>query len=66
MKNLKGAKGAELLTVKELAAEWRQHPMTIYKKVAAGEIPAIRLGGRSSALRIPRDQLDARMASPRW
>jgi len=47
----------EFLTVDELAAEWRQHRATIYRKVAAGEIPAIRLGGGSAALRIPRSEL---------
>jgi excisionase family DNA binding protein len=47
----------ELMTVKELAAEWRQHPMTIYRKIQAGEIHAIRLGDDRSALRIPRASL---------
>lgn len=48
----------EFLTVKELAAEWRQHPATIYRKIAAGEISAVRLGDESSALRIPRGELE--------
>ncbi|MEK6275990.1 MAG: helix-turn-helix domain-containing protein [Actinomycetota bacterium] len=42
----------------ELAREWRQHRGTIYRKVAAGEIPSIRLGGESAALRIPRSALE--------
>lgn len=45
------------MTVGELAAEWRQHRATIYKKIADGEIPAIRLGGETAALRIPRSAL---------
>lgn len=45
------------MTVKELAALWRQHPVTIYRKIQAGEIPAVRLGDGHSALRIPRAQL---------
>ncbi len=49
---------SELLTVRELAREWKQHPATIYRKVAAGEIPAVRLGGGTSALRIPRAALE--------
>ena len=48
----------EFLTVSELAREWRQHPGTIYRKVAAGEIPSVRLGGETAALRIPRSALE--------
>src|SRR4029453_9381615 len=55
-------KREEFLTVEEVAAEWRQHPATIYRKVAAGEIPAVRLGDGLSALRIPRRELEARLA----
>lgn len=49
----------EFLTVDEVASEWRQHRATIYRKVAAGEIPSVRLGGESAALRIPRSALEA-------
>jgi excisionase family DNA binding protein len=52
-----------LLTVKELAVEWRQHPATIYRKIAAGEIPAVRLGEGLSALRIPRAELERSLRS---
>ena len=54
----------ELMTVKELAALWRQHPATIYRKVAAGEVPAVRLGDGHGALRIPRSQVEALLAGP--
>jgi excisionase family DNA binding protein len=45
-------------TVAEAAAELRLHPVTVYRKVAAGELPWIRTGGRGSAVRIPADYLD--------
>jgi excisionase family DNA binding protein len=51
----------ELITPKELAFEWRQHVATIYRKIEKGEIPAIRLGAGTSALRIPRAELEARL-----
>jgi predicted DNA-binding transcriptional regulator AlpA len=47
------------LHVKQLAAEWEQHPATIYRKVAAGQIPgAFRLGGPGSAIRIDAAELE--------
>jgi excisionase family DNA binding protein len=49
------------MTVKELAAEWRQHPATVYRKIASGTIPSVRLGNGTSALRIPRAELEARL-----
>jgi excisionase family DNA binding protein len=51
----------ELITAKELAFEWRQHVATIYRKIERGEIPAIRLGTGTSAVRIPRAELEARL-----
>jgi excisionase family DNA binding protein len=48
----------ELLTVQELAREWKQHPSTVYKKISHGTIPAIRLGDEASAVRIPRAALE--------
>jgi excisionase family DNA binding protein len=52
---------SELLTVKELAREWRQHPASIYRKISDGTIPSVRLGDGTSALRIPRAELDAQI-----
>ena len=56
---------AKYLTVAELAAEWRQHPASIYRKVQAGVLPAVRLGGPHAAIRIPVDELEARLHQPR-
>jgi excisionase family DNA binding protein len=53
--------GPELITPKELADEWHQHAATIYRKIEKGEIPAIRLGAGTSALRIPRAEPEARL-----
>ena len=50
--------GAKDLHVKELAAEWRQHPATIYRKVHSGAIPSVRLGAGRAAIRIPVDELE--------
>jgi excisionase family DNA binding protein len=52
------AKKEELLTVRELAREWRQSESTIYRKVEQGLIPSVRLGNGTSALRIPRAELE--------
>ena len=46
------------MTVKELAAELRQHPYTVYRKIQAGKIPAVRLGDGRSSLRIRRDEVE--------
>jgi excisionase family DNA binding protein len=54
-------KSEKLLTVKELAREWRQHPASIYRKIHDGSIPSVRLGDGMSALRIPRAELDAQI-----
>jgi len=45
------------LTVKEYAAEVRQHPKTIYRRIAAGQIAARREGG-SIRLKPPADDED--------
>lgn len=52
---------SELMTVAELAREWRQHPASIYRKISDGTIPSVRLGDGTSALRIPRAELDAQI-----
>jgi excisionase family DNA binding protein len=48
----------ELMTVKEVAKLWRQRRETVYKKIAAGELRAVRLGDGTAALRIPRSELE--------
>ena len=46
-----------LMRVQEVAEELGQHPASIYRKVHAGELPAVRLGEGRAAIRIPRDEL---------
>ena len=41
------------LTVAEAAALWRVSVPTIYRHVAAGRVPHIRVGGRDGPIRIP-------------
>jgi excisionase family DNA binding protein len=48
-----------LMSVKEVAHVLGQHPDTIYRKVQAGELPAVRLGHGRAALRIPRAEFEA-------
>jgi excisionase family DNA binding protein len=48
-----------LLTVPEVAERLRVSRPTVYRRIRAGEIPAIRVGNTSGALRVPADELDA-------
>lgn len=52
-------------TIKEVAAELGQHPETVRRKVQRGEIPAVRLGGPRSAIRIDPLQLSDWLYGPR-
>ena len=48
----------ELLSVEEVANRLGQSRQTIYRKIAAGELPAVRLGlGPHAPLRVPADEL---------
>jgi excisionase family DNA binding protein len=47
-----------LMRVKEVAQELGQHEATVYRKVHDGTLPAVRLGGGRSALRIRRSDLE--------
>ena len=49
---------SEFLTVSEVARRLRVHEATIYRRVSAGEIPALRLG-EHGPLRIPADEFEA-------
>ncbi len=52
--------GHRLLTVAEVAERLGLSPMSVYRRVWAGEIPALKLGStRRAALRIQEDELDA-------
>ena len=48
-----------LLTPAEVARRLRQDRATIYRKIRAGVLPAVRLNDGRGALRIPADELAA-------
>jgi excisionase family DNA binding protein len=48
----------ELMTVGEVAEEWRQSREAVYRKVRAGRIPSVRLGDERADIRIPRAELE--------
>jgi excisionase family DNA binding protein len=50
---------SELLSVKEVAARLRLHPMTVRRKIESGELPAFQLGGPGTSVRISAGELDA-------
>ena len=47
------------LTVKETARRLDLHEITVRRKIRAGEIPALQLGGRGCALRVLEDELSS-------
>ena len=49
----------EYLTVAQASAELGVSPKTIRRKIDAGRLPAVRLGGAGAAIRISRRALDA-------
>jgi excisionase family DNA binding protein len=49
----------EWLTVADVAAELACSEPTVRRRIRDGEIPAVRLGGRGSGVRIPRAGLEA-------
>jgi len=48
----------KLLTVDQVAERLGQSKWSVYRKVAAGTIPAVRLGGGRSALRVREAELE--------
>lgn len=46
------------MRVRDVAEELDQHVATIYRKIATGELRAIRLGSGRAAIRIPRSALE--------
>ncbi|CAN5319977.1 hypothetical protein BH18ACT12_BH18ACT12_23700 [soil metagenome] len=54
----------KLLKVREVAQRLRISPWTVYRRIAAGEIPAIKLGtGKRAPLRIAEGELDQWLTS---
>ncbi len=53
-----GEQAQKMLTVNQVAARIGQSKWSVYRKVAAGEIPAIRLGAGRSALRVREVELE--------
>ena len=49
----------EYLTVAEVAAELACSEPTVRRRIRAGELPAVQLGGQGSGVRIPRAGLEA-------
>jgi excisionase family DNA binding protein len=49
---------AELKTVAEVSRRLRLSPDTVRRKIAAGELRAVRIGGEHGPLRIPADAVD--------
>jgi excisionase family DNA binding protein len=50
---------SEYLTIQEVAEELRCSEPTVRRRIRAGEIPAVQLGGPGSPVRIPRAGLTA-------
>ncbi len=51
----------EFLTVAEVAARLRCSPVTVYRRIHDGSIPAVRIGNDVGLLRIPARELEARL-----
>jgi excisionase family DNA binding protein len=49
-------------TVRQVAAIYQLHPQVVYRAIARGDIPVIRIG---RALRIPRRVIDEELLPPR-
>ena len=55
----------ELMRVDEVARVLQQHPGTVYRKFAAGQLPAVRLGAGRSAIRVSKAELERWLVSRR-
>jgi excisionase family DNA binding protein len=49
-----------LLTVDETAADWRVNRSTVWRKIRSGELPVVRIGGRTLVRRVDADAFIAR------
>jgi excisionase family DNA binding protein len=48
----------QLLTVREVADRLKLSEKSVRRRIASGELPAVRLGGRGSQLRVDERELD--------
>lgn len=53
-----------LMAVKEVARAIDQHPATVYRKIRSGEIPAVRLGSETAAIRVPSHDFEQWLYGP--
>jgi excisionase family DNA binding protein len=49
----------DYLSIREAAEMLKVSPITIRRRIEAGELSAVQLGGRGSSIRIPRAALEA-------
>jgi len=59
------AHASEYLSIAEVALMLGVSPATVRRKIEAGDLPAVRLGGPGFAVRIPRAGLEAWLAAHR-
>jgi excisionase family DNA binding protein len=48
----------QLLTVREVADRLKLSEKSVRRRIASGELPAVRLGGRGTQLRVDERELD--------
>jgi excisionase family DNA binding protein len=48
----------QLLTVREVATRLKLSEKSVRRRIASGELPAVRLGGRGTQLRVDERELD--------
>jgi excisionase family DNA binding protein len=48
----------QLLTVREVADRLKLSEKSVRRRIASGELPAVRLGGRGTPLRVDERELD--------
>lgn len=49
-----------LMTIEEVAADWRVNRSTVWRKIKSGELPVVRIGGRTLIRRTDKDAFIAR------
>jgi excisionase family DNA binding protein len=52
------AQAPQLLTVREVADRLKLSEKSVRRRIASGELPAVRLGGRGTQLRVDERELD--------